>query len=589
VTTLFLKKSTVTIKGKIYTNYKIVESYRDHGKVKHRILFTIGNLTIEQAERLKMVISAHSNPDIIVSKSDDIVVTKHVSFLDVAVLYQLWQKWCFDNFFGQGYWIKAMVINRIIDPVSKINVKDWMSETVLPSYMEIDPHQVDAFDVFRALDHLSKQENELQAYMYQQLKLHYPDSCDAFFYDLTSTYMEGSRCVLAALGYSRDHRSDCEQIVIALMITPEGYPFYWRVLSGNTQDITTMQELVTEVKTRFGISKCTMVFDRGIVPTENLLTIESTELAYVSAMDRDEIACSDFFQQALPESVSPDDWEQVMAMQEFVPFDENGFLYLREFQSEQRRYIFAFDVARFQYERRLQLRKLGQALDWIKEKNQALAQAKRARNQETLAQEIHNMLKRKCVKKYLQIQIEPDTQSVTNKSGKQRTVQTYRLTYSVDHDAMHREQRLHGITCFLTNLPADSCPARETITWYRRKNKVEEAFHEIKSHLDLRPVYLSRAERVKAHVTICMLAYFLYNDLEQRLKKPLPDLSPEDALKLLKECHINRILFKATNQSKLSITEPSNQQKEVLQAVKCESVIDPKQVKQVLKQIENWL
>ena len=98
-----------------------------------------------------------------------------------------------------------------------------------------------------------------------QLRKRGKASSDAFFYDFTSSYFEGSRCVIAKLGYSRDHRPDREQLVIALMITPEGYPFYWRVLAGNTQDITTIESLVSDIKRRFGIEHCTLVFDRGMV------------------------------------------------------------------------------------------------------------------------------------------------------------------------------------------------------------------------------------------------------------------------------------------------------------------------------------
>ena len=586
---MFLKKSTTTINGKTYNHYKIVESYREKGKVKHRILFPLGALTDEHAERLRVAISAYSNPDVIVSKHSDIVVTKHLAYLNVAVLYQLWQDWGFQQFFSEDRWVKPMVFNRCIDPVSKINVKDWVAETVLPAYLNTEPEKMDAYDVYRELDRLSKQESELQSFIFQQLKPKQANLSEVFFYDITSTFMEGNHCVIAKMGYSRDHRPDCEQIVIALMITPEGYPFYWRVLEGNTQDITTIQDLVREVKKRYGIQKCTMVFDRGMVSSDNLLALEGQNWEYVSAMDRDEITVSGFFKQVLPEPASPEDWEQVMAMREFIPFDENGFLFFREFEIDIRRYILTFDVARFLDEHNLQKRKIGQVLDWAKQKNQTLAQAKKARNREKLEREIQAVLKSKRLKKFLDIDIEPHTHAVINKKGEHRSVETFRLSCSINIIQLKKEQRLFGITCFVTNLPKVQCPAREIIQWYRRKNKVEEAFHEIKSHLQLRPIHLTRAERVKAHVTICMLAYFLYNDIERRLKDNGLDISPTEMLKNLAKCQVNKLNFKGNHQSKLSITEPSSRQKEILQAIDCEVVVDPKLVKQVLNKVENWM
>ena len=586
---MFLKKSTVTIKGKTYNNYKIVESYREKGKVKHRILTTLGSLTDEQAERLRLAISSYSNPDLVVSKKDDIVVTKHLAYLDVAVLHQIWENWGFNQFFDNDHWVQAMVLNRCIDPVSKIQVKDWVSKTVLPAYLNIDIKDIDQYDIYRELDRLSDKETDLQRFICQQLKDRMPNWSQAFFYDITSTYLEGSTCVLASLGYSRDNRPDREQLVIALMITPEGYPFYWRVLPGNTQDITTLQSLIKEVKDRYGISNCMMVFDRGMVSSNNLLAMEEAQWTYVSAMDRDEIATSSFFNESLPEPPMIDDWEQHMAMHEFVPFDENATLFFRELMIDQHRFILAFDVARFIHERRAQERKVQQVLTWIDNKNQTLAQAKKAKSLEVLQREVQNMLKRKGVKKFLAIMIAAQSHTLIGKNGKERSVLSYRLSYSIDQMALEKEQRLHGITCFISNIDTRIYSAQEIIQWYRDKNKVEEAFHEIKSHLDLRPVFLTREKRVKAHVSICVLAYFLYNAMEQRLKQNHSSTSVEMALNILRSCQVNQLTFKASGQTALSITELSQPQFQIIQVLDCGVVVDKKQVKQTLKKIENWL
>jgi transposase len=588
VTAIFVKKSLATIKGKTYCNYKIVESYRSGGKVKHRILFPLGALSDDQAERMRLAVSAYSNPDIIVSKADDIVVTKHAAYLDVAALYHIWREWGFDDYFGEDYWVKAMVINRAAAPSSKFSLKEWMGKTALPAFLDIDPQKPDPYDVYRSLDRLCDQESELQSFIYAQIKKHYPEGQDAFFYDLTSTYFEGKRCALATFGYSRDHRPDCEQIVIALLITPEGYPFYWRVLPGNTQDVTTVQGMVKEVKERFGIEKCTMIFDRGMVSSDNLALLEEETWAYISCLDKDEIVSLSFFDAAIPGPVTPSDYEDAMRDIGFEPFDENRRLFLKE-KTGQRRHILTFDVDRFLDERRQQERKLKQALTWIAEKNQELAQAKRARSSEALQKETKEMQKRKCVKKFLDVQIEPATCVAVGKNGQERQVKTFRLVYSLDQASLEQEQRLHGVTCFITTLANETIPAREVIIWYRRKNKVEEAFHEIKSHLELRPVWLTRANRVKAHVTACVLAYFLYNDIEQRLRKSGSKLSSEDALRILKECLINQIAFQGVNQRRLSITQVSPLQQEIIAALGAEEVIDPKLVKRVLKKVENYL
>ncbi|KLU62744.1 transposase DDE domain protein [Peptococcaceae bacterium CEB3] len=128
------------------------------------------------------------------------------------------------------------------------------------------------------------------------------------------------------------------------------------------------------------------------------------------------------------------------------------------------------------------------------------------------------MLKRKQVKKFLTITIEQKPQTISRKKGMTREVQSFKLSYAIHKQALTlaRELRQHGITSFISNLAGTEISSREIITWYRRKNNVEEAFHKIKSHLELRPVHLTRSKRVKAHVTICTLAYFLYSDMERR-------------------------------------------------------------------------
>jgi transposase len=516
-------------------------------------------------------------------------VTKHGAYLDVAVLVHIWQRWQFHEFFQDDHWVTGMVINRCIDPVAKCNVQEWMTKTVLPAYLDTDPLSMNAFDIFRELDRLCQRETELQSFMFRKIQEKRPNSLDVFFYDITSTYVTGSRCVLTKFGYSRDHRPDCEQIVIALMITPDGYPFYWQVLEGNTQDVSTICELILNVKACFPIQHCTMVFDRGMVSADNLKALEKTKWDYVSAMDRDEINVLTFFETALPMPPMPEDWEQILPMQEFQPI-EDDILYYREFEDDNRRYIITFDIARFLDEHQIQRNKVEQIKRWLIKKNEDLEKAKKSRNRDTLEREISKTLKRFHVHKYLSVQITPCSHTVTTKTGKSRIVESFQLSDIIDNTALQKEQRLYGITCFISNIPQERISAQEIVHWYRRKNKIEEAFREIKSHLELRPIYLTREKRVRAHVAVCMLAYFLRNDIEFQLKEHGISSSTETALDLLAECKANRWVFdKSEAKTHLNITSVSDQQEQILKALGCESIVAVKHVKNILQKAENWL
>lgn len=141
--------------------------------------------------------------------------------------------------------------------------------------------------------------------------------------------------------------------------------------------------------------------------------------------------------------------------------------------------------------------------------------------------------------------MEPHEVKVTNTRGQERPVPTFQLTYTNNDEERQKEQCLHGLTSLVTKIPAAGVPAREVISWYRRKNKVEEAFQEIKSYIELRPIYLTHSERVRVHVSICMLAYFLSNDMERRLwDKGLSESPPPAVLARLQKCQINRLEFK---------------------------------------------
>lgn len=584
---MFLKKSTATIKGTQYHHYKIVESYRDGGKVKHRILFNVGKLTDEQAEQLKLAIQVQNNPSLVIAKESEITVTRSVAYLNVIVLHHMWQQWNLSQFFSEDRWVEALVINRCVDPTSKIRLQSWAEQTVLPALIPA-LRKYDEYDVYRELDRIAKQEDALQVFLYEQLKRRQRIHSDAFFYDITSSYFEGSRCVLARLGYSRDHRPDREQIVIALMITPEGYPFYWRVLDGSTQDVTTIEALVGDVRKRFGIEHCTLVFDRGMVSANNLKSIDQEQLKYVSAMDKDEIRTT-LLDEVMPVAATTEDWEQVLAIREFHACDENEFLFYRPLSQDGNRYLVTFDVGRFHDQTKQRQRQIQHVEQMIQSMNESLRTAKKSRKQEVVEREVHRILSRKGLKKQTTLTIEPIEISLETPKGNIRTVHSFQIQLAWLEDQLKDAARLDGLTCFITNMSNSELADQEVIAWYRRKNKVEEAFHELKSHLQLRPMHVTRTERVKAHVTVCMLANFLMNDMEQRLREGGSTLSPVDLLTDLESCRIHRMEIATTKRKWLNIQEISEQQQNSLQALQCEELFQEKFQKQVLKTAETWL
>jgi transposase len=584
---MFLKKVTIKQEGRTYNYYKIVASYRDKdGKPKHRLIQNLGVLSEDDAERMRLILKAQQDPELVLAKSSDIVVIKHWLFLPIILLHSLWETFQLQRFFPDGLLIEAMVLNRCIEPLSKIHVVEWMQSTVLPAVFG-SPQLPNDYAVYRELDFLNKQEPALQTHLYTQLQRIDTTVGEGFFYDITSTYMEGSQCVIAKLGYSRDHRPDLEQIVIALMVTPNGSPFYWKVLEGNTQDITTLPGVVKDLKQRFGLKTCHLVFDRGMVSADHLDLLEAKGLTYLSAMDKNEMACHPLFQEFVPEPAAKEDYEQILALHEFVPTDDNQFFYTREGRVGQRRFIFSFDVTRFFEDIATRERRIAKTMAWIAEQNAKLAVAKKSRQKEAVERDVQQIISKRKLKTLMKITVTPIEVQVTKKDGSIRIVHSFQLSATIDTAGETEMRRLDGMTCFMTN--DTTIPQTEIIQRYREKNKIEEAFREMKSQLALRPIHLTRPERVKAHVTVCILAYLLVNTMEMMLKKSGHSISPIDVLKQVQSCQLNQVGIKGSPGYSLTVTEMTEEQIEWKKLFNCENLLKPKTVEQITKSLRNAL
>ncbi|KLU60572.1 transposase DDE domain protein [Peptococcaceae bacterium CEB3] len=584
---MFLKKVTIKQENRTYNYYKIVASYRDQdGKPKHRLIQNLGVLSESDAERMRLILKAEQDSELVLAKSSDIVVIKHWLFLPIILPHALWETFQLQRFFPGGLLIEAMVLNRCIEPLSKIHVVDWVQSTVLPALCG-SSQLPDDFAVYRELDFLNQQEVALQTHLYTQLQQIDSTVGQGFFYDITSTYMEGSQCVIAKLGYSRDHRPDLEQIVIALMVTPQGSPFYWKVLEGNTQDVTTLPAVVNDLKQRFGLKTCHLVFDRGMVSADHLDLLERKGLTYLSAMDKDEMACHPLFREFVSEPASKEDYEQILALHEFVPIDDHQCFYTREGQVGQRRFIFFFDVTRFFEDIATRERRIAKTMAWIAEENAKLAVAKKSRQKEPVERNVQKVISKRKLKSLMRVRVTPFEVKVTKKDGSTRIVHSFQLSATIDKTGEAEVRRLDGITCFMTN--DATIPQVEIIQRYREKNKIEEAFREMKSQLALRPIHLTRPERVKAHVTVCILAYLLVNTMEMILKKSGHSTSPIDVLKQAQSCQLNQVGLKGSTGSSFTITEMTEQQREWTRIFNCENLLKPKALKQLTKSLENAL
>lgn len=573
---MFLKKVSKVHKGKVYESYALTESYREGTKVKHRNVANLGALTTEQAQRVQLALKAQRFEDAFVGRLSDVVVKEHFHFLDVAVLDELWKLFGLDQFFASLPYAEAMVVNRCVDPKSKIKIKDWTSRTVLPRLQRVD--YTDGYGVYRALDTLANQEPELQRHMIQRYKQLGITAGNTIFYDITSSYFEGTKCILASFGYSRDHRPDRRQIVIALVITPEGYPLYWQVLPGHVHDSTTVKGLLAVLRERLGIEQCLLVFDRGMVTIENLKAISEQKLTYISALGKNEI----------PDVVEPDfqslvatNWRENLEARGFSSYDKS--LVYRVHVAEEKRFVLAFNLQLYKDQHQVRARHLQRAEEFLMAFNENLRRAGKSRVREITETNVEKGLKKWEMQKVFAWHLEPITVEFQPKRGGPRQVRTFRVEYSIKEDKMREQAKMDGLLCFVTNNLADTLSPRQIIEYYRRKNKIEDAFREIKHYLRLRPFYLTRAKRVRAHVTVCVLGYLLLTSLEEKLSSASISLSGPTVLEMLRSCQVNRIGPHDSNSYVENTTQLTKEQAHLLNGIGLNHLTEKKYLSKLLR------
>lgn len=573
---MFLKKTKKKYKKKSYDYYSLAESYREKGKVKHRQIANLGALTPEQAERIRLVLKVKRVDHAYVGDLSDVVVKKHFQFLSVAVLDSFWKQFKLDSFFSGIPYAEVMALNRCLEPLTKINIKKWAESTILPRLLKAEFE--DEYEIYRVLDRIADQEASLQQHLYQQYIGLGLAAEETVIYDITSSYFEGAKCILAAYGYSRDHRPDRKQIVIALVITPEGYPLYWQVMPGNVPDVTTVEELLINIKDRFGIKKCLLVFDRGMVSANNLKAISDYKFTYISALDKDEIRPLSLLEPDFPELLLGN-WQENLEDKGFHVYSKN--LFYREHFHADKRHIIAFNYHLYQEQQQNRQEWFEKAKAFIASYNMELSQAQKSRNKKATERKIANKLRKWHMHKVFSWHLKPVAHMVKTAKGTQRKVNSFQVSYAVNEAKLKEQAFLDGILCFLTN--DATLTTEQIIGHYRRKNKIEDTFRELKSYLHLRPFHLTREKRVKAHVTICVLSYLLLNALEEKLSWLDDPPSGKTTLKLFDECKLNRITVMDSDTYVESTTELTEEQIELLKQLDLAHLTGKKYLNQILE------
>lgn len=399
--------------------------------------------------------------------------------------------------------LQLLVVNRLLDPGSEFRLhRQWFDQSAMAELLEVDFAVAEKDRLYRCLDRLV----EHKAALFQHLRERWQDlfqaQFDVLLYDLTSTYIEGigEGIAKAKYGYSRDQRFDCKQVVIALVITPEGYPLAYEVMDGNTSDRTTLRAFLDQIETAYGRMRRVWIMDRGI-PTEALLQEMRTserEIYYLVGTPRSQVRAYEKKWLDLP-------WQKVRETVEVKLFHEAGELY-----------VLAKSEGRQAKERAMRRKKLARLLGKMR-----AMQRSRPRRDQLLLRIGAARKEAGSAYRFLHVRLPQEGETVTRAS----------FRFRVDKAKLKAAELQDGHYLLRSNLVSED-PA---VLWerYVQLTQIEAAFKAMKSELGIRPIYHQLGHRVEAHIFVAFLAYCLLTTLKNRLQALAPGLTPKAVLEKL--------------------------------------------------------
>jgi transposase len=517
VSGVYLRHSKVRKDGKTHTYWRLVRSVRRNGKVTQETVAQLGELDAEgraKAKALARQITGRGAQQELFEKpgTEDAVVAvclnqlrleRGRAFGDVWLGWTLWRALRLDvlceELLGAGReavpWSKmasVLVIARLCEPSSELHIaEDWYRRTALEDLLGLPDSKVNAARLYRALDRLLPHKEAIERHLVKRLGELFDLSYDLLLYDVTSTYFEGLAAdnPLAQRGHSRDHRPDCKQVCIALVVTREGMPLGYEVFAGNRTDVTTVEEIVEAMEARYGIADRIWVMDRGMSSAENVAWLQETGRRYLIGTPKSEL------KRWSRQIAEARDWHTVRDGVEAKlcsgPEGDETFLLCR---SADRREKERAMHERFSKRIEARLESLGRRLE----------RSRKRLDREAIGRQIGRILGQnsRAAGRY-RIRVVDDP---SRKAG-------VRLVWSV-HSAWDTWAQCSEGTYILRTNVRDWSP-EELWRTYIQLTEAEAAFRIHKSELSMRPIWHQKAERVQAHILVCFLAYVLWKTLEQ--------------------------------------------------------------------------
>ncbi len=527
---MFLKRRTRRKDGKQHHYYSVCESLRVHGgRTVQRQLFHLGELSSAQLDSWERTIetlhedgsrrqlrfvtdadqdNARTGEDVVEVKLGTMTLRHPRRWGDCWAGCKLWEELGLRGFWeerlgedeGAVPWAKVIEllgVNRLLAPRSELYVHEkWFPQTAMGLLLDGDDQLAAKDRLYRCLDRIVPHKAALEQHLAARWKDLFNASFDLLLYDLTSTYFEGEAVEVpkAKRGYSRDHRPDCLQVVLALVVTPEGFPLTYEVFPGNQLDVTTLQAILDAVESKYGRARRLWVFDRGIVSEENLAALRQRGAHYLVGTPKRKL--QDYEQRLLEGT-----WSKASAEVEVQLVPESDEVY-----------VLCRSAGRRQKEQAMRRRWL-RALVWDLFALRRRVRSGRLKQHDQIHLQIGRLTERHA-------QAWRWLTSVRHEDG------TIRWTW--DRERFRKSVLSEGAYLLRAHW-TERDPAKLWQT-YVQLAEAEAAFRCMKSEVKVRPIWHWKEQRVEAHILVAFLGYCLWVCLKKRLERRAPSLTPWQVL-----------------------------------------------------------
>lgn len=486
---MYIKKSRAFINGKTYEYLRLVQGIRVGSKIKHRVVAYLGRTDDpasaasflfhktpvkngkQQARLYALPIACNQILEKILDLPSILTKVFPVNIPKDTILL-----------------IKLMILSRIINAESKLSLTRWYHHLYLPEKL---PKAIDVHAFYKTLDYLMGHKEEIEQHLFNRLKQQELIDATVIFYDLTSSYFEGEECGIAKYGHTRDHRQDCLQITVGLVIDKSGLPIYHEVFEGNMLDQKTVRGILDKVKNVLSIKNILFVADKGMLSPVNVAKLEQLAIdGYTYILSQ---SPRTGYESLKPYLSRKDTWRQL-----------SDTLYFTKTQG----LVLCCNPKTAKKAKHTREEKIEKLTTFIAAELAKATKTKRAQNKNAIHDRIVKKLHASHMGKYFDV----------------------KDTFKKREEVIAKEEFLDGVWVLTTNT---NLTEEETIEAYKQEATIEASFRVIKDVVEIRPIYHYNANRVKAHVFICVLSYLVGRLLERKTGQ---------TIKMLKEKYMASVI-----------------------------------------------